>query len=67
MMIIDELDEEGINLQETRLNFQHQGYGAVWDFYIGIILREAMNKISMEIMKEMMNEMNNPTAEDLIK
>lgn len=33
-MIIEELDKEGINLQETILNLENQGYGWYYDFWI---------------------------------
>lgn len=64
--IIEELDKEGINLQETRLNLINQGYESYWDFEIRSIFYQVMFDQSQKFFKEMMNEMENPTAEELI-
>lgn len=40
-MIIEELDKEGINLQEIRLNLIHQGNELVWGYWIYHTIRMA--------------------------
>jgi len=67
MTIIEELDKEHINLQETIRNLRNQDYGFVYDMYLTAIINQAIFKTSMEVMEEMTNEMNNPTAEELLK
>ena len=37
MNIIDELDKEGINLQETILNLKEQGYEYIWNDWIKLL------------------------------
>ena len=55
-MIIEELDKEGINLQETRLNLINQDYKWYWYFWLEDIMRSAFNTRTMEIGNKMLKE-----------
>jgi len=46
--IIEELDKKGMNLQETILNLENQGYKWYYDFWLQQILNRAMMKIQLE-------------------
>lgn len=49
MEIILDLDKEGINLQETRLNLIHQGYGLIWILWFECVYRKAFLDLSLKI------------------
>lgn len=49
MKIIYELDEEGINLQETRLNLIEQGYSNVWKSWLEYIFNKSIWEYQTEI------------------
>lgn len=54
MSIIEELDKENINLQETRLNLKHQGYEMIYDLWLRGIINQAINERQLEIIEEML-------------
>ena len=47
--IIERLDKEGINLQETVLNLENQGYKWYYDLWIRNIFNEALWEITRGI------------------
>ena len=47
-MIIEELDKEGMNLQETILNLENQGYEEYYKLWLQEILNKAMWAIQVE-------------------
>ena len=50
-MIIEELDKEGINLQETILNLENQGYKLVYNLWLEQIYKSAIFKEIREILE----------------
>lgn len=50
--VIKELDKEGINLQETRLNLINQGYEWYWNMWLKYIKEIALAKVIIEQGKE---------------
>jgi len=51
-IIIEELDKEGVNLQEIKLNLKYQGYEDYWDAWLRYLINKVMNERVMEIMWE---------------
>ncbi len=56
--IIEELNDEGINLQETILNLEHQGYKDYLNAWIMLIFGIAMWKRKNEIIIELLKKEN---------
>ncbi len=56
MHIIDELNAEGINLQETVLNLEHQGYEQIWTDFIKYTLLFAIWSYTINCACESMKE-----------
>lgn len=55
-MIIEELNNEGINLQETRLNLISQGYEKYWDNWIWLVWWVAIVTVQSELARESLRE-----------
>lgn len=55
--IIEELDKKGINLQETILNLENQGYKWYWDLYLRQILNRAMMELTWKMSKELLEKL----------
>lgn len=51
-MIIEELDKEGINLQETILNLENQGYKLYYNLWIEQIMNSILNEIAKTQLKK---------------
>jgi len=54
--IIRELDNEGMNLQETILNLKNQGYGNYWNIWLELEVMMTKNKIMTDIAMEILEE-----------
>ena len=50
--IIEELDSEGINLQETILNLENQGYEEYWNYWLRHIWDTAMFNYQMTLARK---------------
>jgi len=54
--IIDELSDEGIHLQEIRLNLCYQGYSGLWDIWVKLqffrVLYPIIDRIIRDDLKE---------------
>lgn len=54
--IVEILDNEGLNLQETRLNLLNQGYEDYWYVFIKRIINQAIHEIILDHCKEITKE-----------
>ncbi len=54
MGIIEDLDKEGIHLQETILNLESQGYGWYYDLWLRNIWNGLITNMTIEMNKEML-------------
>ena len=57
-MIIEELDKEGMNLQETILNLENQGYEEYYKLWLQEILNKAMWAIQVEEIEKIFGSLN---------
>ena len=57
-MIIEELDKEGMNLQETILNLENQGYKEYYKLWLQEILNKAMWAIQVEEIEKIFGSLN---------
>ena len=55
-MIIEELDKEGINLQETILNLENQGYKWYYNLWIEHITNNILNEITNKIARNQLKK-----------
>lgn len=55
--IIYQLNSEGIDLRETRLNLIHQGYEDVWEHFLGGIFIKNIRKLIIEKIKQDMEKL----------
>ena len=64
-MIIEELDKQGINLQETKLNLISQGYKWYWDFWVQQIYRRAIMDLLFKISQESLRKIFDRKEKDV--
>ena len=57
-MILEELDKEGMNLQETILNLENQGYEEYYKLWLQEILNKAMWAIQVEEIEKIFGSLN---------
>ncbi len=64
-IIIEELDKQGINLQETKLNLINQGYKWYWDFWVQQIYERAIRGLSFEIAQKSLRKIFDRKEKDV--